>query len=50
MEAAGPNASAALGPSLKQLGPPRLVAVLEADAQPPPVVRAALAELDSEAV
>ena len=41
-----PETVAALGRSLTQLGPRRLVAVLEADGQAARVVRAALAELD----
>ena len=45
-----PETVAALGRSLTQLGPRRLVAVLEADGQAARVVRAALAELDREAV
>ena len=45
-----PETVAALGRSLTQLGPRRLVAVLEADEQAARVVRAALAELDREAV
>ena len=45
-----PETIAALGRSLSQLGPRRLVAVLEADGQAARVVRAALAELDREAV
>jgi len=45
-----PETIAALGRSLNQLGPRRLVAVLEADGQAARVVRAALAELDREAV
>ena len=45
-----PETVAALGRSLNQLGPRRLVAVLEADGQAARVVRAALAELDREAV
>jgi transposase len=45
-----PETVAALGRSLTQLGPRRLVAVLEADGHAARVVRAALAELDREAV
>jgi len=41
-----PETVAALGRSLTQLGPRRLMAVLEADEQAARVVRAALAELD----
>ena len=41
-----PETVAALGRSLTQLGPRRLVAVLEADEQAARIVRAALAELD----
>lgn len=41
-----PETIAALGRSLNQLGPRRLMAVLEADGQAARVVRAALAELD----
>jgi len=44
-----PETVAALGRSLTQLGPRRLVAVLEADGQAARVVRAALAELDRAA-
>ena len=44
-----PETIAALGRSLNQLGPRRLVAVLEADGQAARVVRAALAELDRAA-
>jgi len=44
-----PETIAALGRSLTQLGPRRLVAVLEADGQAARVVRAALAELDRAA-
>ena len=44
-----PETVAALGRSLTQLGPRRLVAVLEADGQAARIVRAALAELDRAA-
>ena len=44
-----PETVAALGRSLTQLGPRRLVAVLEADGHAARVVRAALAELDRAA-
>ena len=45
-----PETIAALGRSLIQLGPRRLAAVLEADGKAARIVRAALAEMDRQAV